>query len=234
MIEGLALVGDRIEQADLARSEGDTNRNQGNEEAAVAAFSRGVGLLDEALAVLNGPPWHGLPDAGGDVDAEALADSIEALGARGGLLKRLGDLTAARASYEEGAALERRFHHPSTYNRLNAVKCAIRLGGGLTPSLPAIREIADTLDRMLDAGDAEGESGWTWVDLADCRALLGDLDAAASAYQRFIDLSQTQSPQTALRELRNLQATLQQATDPGAESVEAAITLLEQRLHAAR
>jgi tetratricopeptide (TPR) repeat protein len=232
-LEGLELVAGRIAQAEITRSEGDAARKQGDETAAVAAFTRGVAFLNEALEVLNGPPWNGFRDNGEDVDTDVVNEAIEALGARGGLLKRLGNLAAARASYEEGARHERRFQLASTYNRLNAVKCAIRLGDGLAPSLPAIREVANSLDETLSGDSAAAERGWTWSDLADCRALLGELDEAATAYQRFIDLSQTQSPGRALQELRDLQAELQRTGDPGAVRVDNAIALLNERLQAA-
>ena len=154
------------------------------------------------------------------------------MGTRGGFLKRLGDLKSAHASYEAGAALERRFHL-STYNRLNAVKGAIRLGTRLAALLPAIREIAETLADLVDRDPEARQRGWTWADLADCRALLGDVPQAATAYQQFIELSETQSPARALEELRDLHAVLRLSEDPDAPRVDEAVTLLAQRLQGA-
>jgi tetratricopeptide (TPR) repeat protein len=231
MAEGLPLVASLLLDASTARTSGDTYRAKGEHELAREEYEDGVASLDEALNVLRGDPWKGFREGSpGDIDQKALSTMVEVLGSRGGLLQRLGRTDAAQASYEEGAELEHRFRLGSTYNRLNAVKCRIRSGAGLESLMANIQEIATTIEERIAVDQATRDRGWTWSDLGDCRALLGELLGAEQAYNAFIARSETKSPKRALEVLSDMHASLERAGDPGAVRVGDAITTLARRL----
>src|SRR5262245_47485071 len=108
-------------EAALKRTRGDALRRQGKENEARADFGAGVALLGSALQVLS-DTWNRLPvqDGASSLSAEQLATAdkeqqldiakefVEVYGARGGLLRRLGESSAALDSYRLGARFERR------------------------------------------------------------------------------------------------------------------------------
>jgi tetratricopeptide (TPR) repeat protein len=232
-VKELPLIASLLLDASTARTSGDTYRGKGDHELGREEYEDGVASLDEALEVLRGEPWKGFCEGAlDDVDQKALSTMVDVLGSRGGLLQRLGRTDDAQASYDEGAELERRFRLGSTYNRLNAVKCRIRSGARLESLLANIQEIATTIEGRIAVDQATRDRGWTWSDLGDCRALLGDLGGAEQAYSAFIARSETKSPKRALEVLSDIHASLERAGDPGAPRVGEAISTLQSRLEA--
>jgi tetratricopeptide (TPR) repeat protein len=233
MAEGLAQVASLLLDASTARTSGDVYRSQGEHELAKEEYEEGVSSLDQALKVLRGDPWRGFQDASPDsVDQNALTTMVEVLGSRGGLLQRLGQTGPAQASYDEGGDLEHRFHLGSTYNRLNAVKCRLRGGARLESVVPRLREITTAIEERIAVDQATRDRAWTWSDLGDCRALLGDIAGAEQAYQAFVARSETKSPKRALEVLADIHALLERSDDPGATRIGDAINTLERRLEA--
>lgn len=233
MSDRLALVDSLLLDASTARSSGDNHRKNGKHELAKEDYTDGLASLDEAHEILKRDPWKGFhDDPVGPVDHKALFAIVEVLGSRGGLLQRLGRTDDAQTSYEKGASLEHRFKLGSTYNRLNAVKSRIRSGSRLESLLPDIQEIATTIDERIAVDQATRDRGWTWSDLGDCRALLGEVERAKQAYTAFIARSETKSPKRALEVLRDIHASLERAGDPGAARLGEAIATLQDQLEA--
>ena len=229
----LRFVAEKQQAAAAARKKGDRLRELKDEAAAVRAFRLGVRHLDKAIEVLRGAPWYGFTDfEAGPEATDAAREFAELLGTRAGLKKRLGEAAEALSGYAEGAAVERRFHLLSTYNRLNHLKQRLMTGTPLGSLEPELREIVASIEKQLRPDSGAGDSGWAWGDLADCRALLNDLAGAERAYVAFIAKSSTKSPERALQTLRQLAATLEAASDPGAARVQAAVQYLEERLAA--
>jgi tetratricopeptide (TPR) repeat protein len=227
----LKFVADRQQAASAARKTGDRLRERGDRPAAIQAFQLAIAHLDQALDVRRRGRWSRLRDLEPESDVIPVArDVAEMLGSRAGLYKRLDDTEQSLAGYAEGAALERRFQLPSTYNRLNHVKQRLTSGTRLASLESELHEIVVSIEKQLGPESGGGDSGWAWGDLADCRALLDDLPGAVQAYTAFIAKSQTKSPERALETLRQLAAALDASSDPGAARVQAAVQFLEQRL----
>ncbi len=213
-----------LRKVDVQRTSGDAYRKAGDEQRALAAFQKGEGLLEGVLNVPN-------PE---DVDAKFLA---EAHGALGGILRRLGRRAEALQAYRKGAQIETERGLDSTYNRLNSIKYRLLTGADTLRALePEIKSLATFIENSLtdtskatDKSDVR-DSGWAWADLADCNALLGDLDKAEKYYITFIEKSETKSPKTALDVLNDLATHLDESGDPDAARVRAAAASLEGRL----
>lgn len=205
-----------------------------------AAFRTGVGELKNALGALV-------------VDGAEVAEELaETWGALGGMLRRLpegedfgllGDIAptkdidlkseplSALAAYREGAKVEAAASLSSTYCRLNELKFLLITGEERLGALkPRIRELADSIRERLKIDAKLSDGGWAWADLGDCRALLGDLDAAAAAYNSFIERSETRSPQTTLKILNELATAMNGNEDPEAGTVYEAAKTLEAEL----
>jgi predicted RNA polymerase sigma factor len=156
---------------------------------------------------------------------------VEVWGARGGLLRRLGNAREALESYKAGSDVESRFVPNSTYNRVNAIKFALLSGlRTLTDIEGEIRTFEHLLTDALAKDQKLSDSGWAWADLADCRALIGDVAGAERAYRTFVQKAGSKAPDATLDVLHAILAKLREANDPRAAAVDASITALKQRL----
>jgi tetratricopeptide (TPR) repeat protein len=232
----LEAVSELHRQATLYRKRGDALRRTSDGARTVAEYRAGVRVFEEVLQLLKDPRWYRLEEFSSDTvlpsDQLAIAkELVEAWGARGGLLRRLGESRAALDSYIEGAKVENKFVPRSTYNRVNVVKYALLAG---LRSLAEIEQEISSLEKLLTdqlAKDQElSDSGWAWADLGDCRALLGDVPGAERAYRTFVDKARSNAPNTTLEVLREIVSKLDETRDPRAAAVRTSLSMLEQRL----
>jgi len=221
------------QEAKSFRIKGEALAKDGNQSGAREAFGAGVAVLKDALDLLEPQAKQIKPFATGLDEAAAgvLNEYVETLGARGGMLARLGLLDEALESYSEGATLEEKFGLPGTYNRLNEIKTSLLAGKAtLGAQAKKIGELAARIDANLRANKSLNDSGWAWADLGDCLALLGDVDAARRAYTTFIAKAANQSPERTLNVLKDIAAKLKQAGDPDAPRLREAIAALQSGL----
>jgi tetratricopeptide (TPR) repeat protein len=229
-------VGELQREAALKRTRGDALRRQGNESGASTEFRAGVGLLDSAIQVLSDPRWNRLPVQGGasSVPAEQLSiakELVEVYGARGGLLRRLGESSEALDSYALGAGFERRYVPQSSYNRTNEIKYGLLTGlRSLVELGPEIAKLERHLTTSLGEKPELGDSGWAWADLGDLRALLGDDEGAARAYRTFIDKAKPTAPRTTLDVLGSILEVLRRTNDERAAAVLRSLEFVRGRL----
>jgi tetratricopeptide (TPR) repeat protein len=230
----LKAVKDLLDQAASGRKKGDALRKVGRENAAKRAYEAALVHAEAAIKHLQQSPFDALYCAEPQLSAEhqeILLDLVEAFGVQGGLLQRLMRIPEALASYSEGGELERQFHLPGTYNRMNVLKYMLLSGEKPLSSLQQqIQEIAEGIEEQLRRDPQLADSGWAWADLGDARALLGQLDQAQKAYATFIDKSETKSPERAVEVLTQIVSKLQQSGDPDAERLVTAIDFLKARL----
>ncbi|HEX6100387.1 MAG TPA: hypothetical protein VF432_29000 [Thermoanaerobaculia bacterium] len=223
----------KLNQARTARKKGDALRNANQEERARAAYRAGVAALTDALRIAA--PHEALL-AAKDLPLEAgharmLDDLVEIYGALGGIHQRLESPVEASESYSRGAALEERFRHRGTYNRLNAVKSALLAGTQtLRASEPQLRALAAVIETQMQESVNVSDSGWAWADLGDCLALLGDAEGARRAYAKFISKAETKSPERTLQVLETIAAKLRELGDPDVGRLAGAIDALKSRL----
>src|SRR5262245_60390260 len=104
MLDQLQRVSVLQNDATTYRKKGDALRRIGREEEALEAYQAGLAALTSALEIL-GPAKAQLAAP----SPRLIDELVETLGARGGLLQRLGHLKEASESYAEGALLEKRF-----------------------------------------------------------------------------------------------------------------------------
>jgi tetratricopeptide (TPR) repeat protein len=198
------------------RKKGDALRKAGNTEEANKAFNAGVAVYGMAIDQLK-PQTPQVPPSGqtlSDTGKKILDELVETYGAQGGLLQRRGSLSEAAASYSRGAELERAFALPSTYNRLNEVKCSLLSGAASLAELkPRIGDLAEFIKQSLPADKNSSDSGWVWADLGDCLALLGRVDEALDAYSTFIAKAEIKSLERTLDILRRIAAKIADAND---------------------
>jgi hypothetical protein len=214
---------DRIEElqeeAETERNRGDRFRKIGDEAQAELAFQTGEVKLRECLKLL-----------GDSVTKETAAARTETLGSLGGMLRRLARNEEAFELYSRGAAVEREYNLPSTYNRVNRLKYILLTGKSNLTALEAdVRDAATALDNSVNnpRDQRAADSAWTWADLGDCLALLGETGAAGRAYATFVKKASLKSPDTALDVLKNIATALEENHDPAAHRVRDAIVLLE-------
>lgn len=223
-------------KAMLSRKRGDALRRTGDREEAMAAYRIGLKSVEDILMLLKNPQWNQLEQYNdvAALPAEQLAiarELTEALGSRGGFLRRLGQVQEALNSYRQGTEIEEKFNPKSTYNRVNAVKFSLLFG---LNKLDEIKHDIEKLERMLSeqlTTDQElSDSGWAWADLGDCRALLGDVQGAERAYRTFTEKARSNAPITTLDVLREILVKLEESNDPKAMAVKKSLIALEQRL----
>jgi tetratricopeptide (TPR) repeat protein len=210
------------EDADGDRGRGDRLRKEGKTAEARIAYEAGEKNLREALSLL-----------GKEETPQAGKARAEILGSIAGFLRRTDRDEEAFVLYDKGAAVENRYNLPSTYNRVNRLKyMLLTKGQDLAGLEPEIRNTAEALNRAVNnpRDQRAGDSAWSWADLGDCLALLGDLDGAARAYTTFIKKASSKSPETTLNVLKNIASALHSHNDPGAERLDAAIERLESAL----
>lgn len=231
-----AEVAELQRQATLKRTRGDALRRQGKENEAREEYRAGVALLDRALQVLSDPQWNRLPVQGGasSLPAEQLTiaeEFVEVYGARGGLLRRLGELPTALDSYTRGAGFERRFVQRSTYNQTNEIKYGLLTGQrSLVELEPEIGALEKHLTTTLNKNPELGDNGWAWADLGDLRALLGDGEGAERAYRSFINKAKPTAPRTTLDVLGSILKELERTNDERAAIVRRSHEFVQNRL----
>lgn len=229
-------INELYRQATLCRKRGDALRRANETKKAAEQYQAGLSYIDKAFQILKDPTWYRLGELGGNKlpqseQLDIAKDLVEAWGVRGGLLRRLGQSRAALDSYSEGANLEKQFVPTSTYNRVNVVKYALLAGlKTLAESEQDIRDLESLLSDQLAKNQELGDSGWTWADLGDCRALLGDVSGAERAYRTFIEKSGSNAPNITLEVLRDTLSKLDESLDPRADIVRQSLRALEQRL----
>jgi tetratricopeptide (TPR) repeat protein len=231
-----SLVEDQQKRAKLHRKRGDALRRTGQLDQAMKEFRAGLSVLNQAISTLESTPaWAlttpGAPGPLGDEARDVLAELIEAYGSCGGMHRRLGELPAALQAYRHGAKLESDHGATSTYNRVNAVKLALlSSAAGLAALSPDIAALEALLTRQLTDDQALSDGAWSWADLGDCRALLGDVPGAERAYRTFVEKAGSHAPSSTLEVLRDIVKCLQTAGDTGARLVADSLSVLEARL----
>jgi tetratricopeptide (TPR) repeat protein len=222
----MAIDWDRIaelqEDAESECKRGDRLRREGDKTNAASAFKVAEAQLRECLGLLEGAET-----------AETAAARAETLGSLAGMLRRMNRNEEAFELYSKGGSIERGYNLPSTYNRVNRLKYMLLTGKSNLRGLePEIRESAKVLnDSVNNPHDQRAaDSAWTWADLGDCLALLGDLTAAGRAYATFIKKASLKSPDTTLDVLKSIANALTQNHDPGAQRVNDAVALLQSQL----
>ncbi len=218
-------VKDLLGQAELDRKRGDAFRKAGREEDSIRAFESGAKTLQDVLKFLDGVNWS--------QSTELAALRAETLGSLGGMLRRTGKNSEAFEQYKKGAKIEDEFELPETYNRVNELKYLLRTGQTTLKELePKIRSTADSLEKGVTNPLSQkfSDNAWSWADLGDCLALLGDLDGADRAYATFIKKADLKSPTTTLDVLRGIADELRTNSDPDAGRVSDAVANLESRL----
>jgi tetratricopeptide (TPR) repeat protein len=217
----------------LQRRKGDALARANQIDAANQAYEKAVSLLDEAL---EGITKHQVEQDSrfGGPNVSAAADKADMLGMRGGLLRRMGRLAEALASYTRGAEIEHDNELPVTYNRVNAIKLVLIMGvgtiGGLYDELQGLRV---TLESRLSADERVADDAWAWADLGDIRLLLGDDLEAASAYRTFAAKARTDSPAATLSVLGQLVSALEAHGDKDAARINASLRNVEGLLSSA-
>lgn len=219
-------------EATLKRTRGEALRRRGKENEASAEFRAGVALLDRALQVLSDTGWNRLPMQGDPAEQLAIAkEFVEVYGARGGLLRRLGESQTALDSYALGADFERRFVPQSTYNRTNEIKYGLLTGlRSLVKLEPEIGALEKQLTKSLGKDPELGDDGWAWADLGDLRALLGKGEGAERAYRSFIEKAKPTAPRTTLDVLGSILKELERTNDERAATVRQSLEFVRGRL----
>lgn len=226
----LRQASEKQERARTLRKKGDALRKHQQQEGAEAAYALGLAELSGAYELLSSAREHFSKSAS---DSELLnvtrRELVEVSGALGGIYQRLNRQEEALKHYEEGAALEEQLNLTSTYNRLNAVKCALQTAQGSSFDLrERVTKLAELIDERLRNDKSAGDNGWALADLGDCLALLGRIEEARQAYDQFIAKTELKSPQRSLEVLQNLLAQLQ--ATPYAHSLQEAVTSLQSKL----
>ena len=222
-------------EAMLYRKHGDALRRQDKGDEAAKEYRLGVEVLDKVLdRLLREPSWLNLEKFSSEALPEQLViakELVEAWGARGGLLRRIGESRAALDSYQNGAELESQFVPSSTYNRVNVVKYALLAGlKSMTDIEPDIRSLEKLLTLQLAKNPELSDSGWAWADLGDCRALLGDLAGAERAYRTFVEKARSNAPNSTLEILREIVSKLDETRDSRTDVVRESLNALQRRL----
>jgi tetratricopeptide (TPR) repeat protein len=223
-------------QATLYRKRGEALHRRSNDDRAAVEYRAGIGVFEKMLKLLKDPQWYRLEEFSSDTvlpsDQLAIAkELVEAWGARGGLLRRVGESRAALDSYNEGAKVENNFVPSSTYNRVNVVKYALLAGlRSLAEIEQEISDLEQLLTDQLTKNPELSDSGWAWADLGDCRALLGDVQGAERAYRTFVEKAGSNAPNTTLDVLREIVSKLDETGDPKTAAVCKSLSMLEQRL----
>lgn len=221
------------DRAALQRRKGDALDKRARDDDAAIAFQIALEFLNQALSLIqeHGGDVFLAPKNDERVDTLLVNESIEVLGSRGGVLRRLDRTSEALESYRDGADVERNHGVHSTYNRTNALKLAILSHDRTLAELkPELLELRNVLSGVLDNDVEAAEKAWNWADLGDCNALLGDWEAASTAYITFINKAETHSPETTLSMLMQLESALCEVNDPGADSVTQSIVSIRNRL----
>lgn len=232
------LAGEKIGIAEMAREKGDNLSRRANEDRAQLEFEIGLANLQGAIEAL--PKGHDLRQVHSwatSMSTRASERLIEVLGSRGGLLRRIGNISGALDSNELGAKVEQLSGSSVTYNRLNVIKNSIILGTMKIDDLrKTAKETADQLDKNLNAdamtNAALNDKGWPWADLGDCYLILGDLARAEIAYEEFFNRIEPSSRKKPIPVLQRMHEALAEKKDPSSAAAITAIETIIGRLEA--
>lgn len=181
-----------------------------------------VEVLAHTVRMLKASPWHASLRDGGTIGAgeKALASHLaDCLGMLGGNHRRMNELDAAWAAFEEGSVLERdaRLDLASSYNLVNAIALPLEMGRATATALRgALLEAVDALARQVHG--ERRDDRWAWADLGQCQLLLGELTAARSSYARMKSLGDADTLRSARPVLQRLHDALRER-DPAIAAV---------------
>jgi hypothetical protein len=208
------------EEAKLSRDDGDL-------EGAVEGLQEGIKMIQ------TDPDWRRALESGrdpGPAEKQLAWHLADLLGMVGGNLRRLNRLEDALRAFEAGRPYEEdsRWGVYSSYNLVNAVTLPLE-AGTKSPSeqTAALQRAVQTL-----RGQTQGErrmDRWAWADLAQCQLLLRDVAGATESYQRFIELGDLSSVESAVSVLRRLHTALGSRDPETANALEEGIRFLESR-----
>jgi tetratricopeptide (TPR) repeat protein len=160
-------------------------RSAARECVASQDLKKAVGLLDEAITTLRSALESDGPSAA------LYAALAECLGMRGGILRRLGELDDAVASYGEGRRFEQdeEFGKDDSYNLVNALVIPLLKAPRLLDADGVRNELARAI-RLLrrQVRGSRNSDYWAQADLARCLLLAGEYDDAIRALDRFVQL----------------------------------------------
>jgi tetratricopeptide (TPR) repeat protein len=214
--------------AALDRKRGEALHGAKRDAEGLDAYGAGIERLEKARKML---------ESARSLDAGQFAKhSAETSGSLAGLLRRVGRNDEAYQCYVDGAAVERDFNLPKTYNRVNEIKYALLTGRSTVADVEArTRTTADELSATLSdpATQQLGDDGWAWADLGDCRGLIGELAEATRAYSTFKDKAGVRAPETTLEVLTNIENELAKRHDPNIDRLTNMIAALRSLIGAA-
>jgi tetratricopeptide (TPR) repeat protein len=222
-----ARTEDILRNVTLQRRKGDALARAGQVDSANQAYELAVSLLD---GVLEGSTASRVEQDSRSTgpDVSAAGDKADMFGIRGGLLRRMGRLADALASYTRGAEIEYEYDLPATYNRVNAIKLALIMGVGTIDGLrDDLQRLRAALEGRLSIDERVADDAWAWADLGDIRLLLGDDLEAASAYRTFAAKARTDSPAATLAVLGQVVSALEAHGDQDAARIAASLRRVE-------
>jgi tetratricopeptide (TPR) repeat protein len=147
-----------------------------------------VETLNDAVAMLTKSPLEASllsARSAGEPEKALAAHLADCLGMIGGNYRRMNRLEDALASFERGRPYEEAVHLElsSSYNLVNAITLPLEMGTRTVAGQKvALTRAVAAIDRQVRG--ARRNDRWAWADLGQCQLLLGDLDAAATSYQR--------------------------------------------------
>jgi tetratricopeptide (TPR) repeat protein len=190
---------DTVQTASLNRRKGDALASRERTEEASKAYEVALAALDRELGR----------------QSSSRADAAELLGMRGGLLRRLGRLDDALASYRQGGKIEKDESLPTTYNRSNAIKLGLIAGPATLDDLQGeLAALSDAIEQIIRGNEQAASDAWTFADLGDTYLLLGDVPRAIDAYRIFNQRARSDSPTTTLAVLQEIGRKLEARHDP--------------------
>jgi tetratricopeptide (TPR) repeat protein len=208
-----------------------------------------IDLLTEAVGEIEESGWKPHPagvDGLDEQDRTMAWHYADCLGMLGGNFRRKAQQTDASrrvqllkqaiACFERGRTYEQEpnYRIASSYNTVNAIVAPIEGQLEIASSQTAELERAVAMLR-LQVSDPKSATRrldrWAWADLGQCQLLLGDEVGARTTYQRFIELSDLATIQSALKVLHSIGAALKAMHDDfTAQSVANGIQQLESQL----
>jgi tetratricopeptide (TPR) repeat protein len=210
-----------------------TSNQFGDHAAALSHLDRATTLL-EALA----GDWLKRPNESYEVPShlvhpvDVAREYSDALGMRGGVLRRMGRDEEALAGFVAGSQfeLDPRFGVMNSYATVNALKMTSL---GDTPhsdelDVPAIDGAVEMLKHQIDG--PRGQDRWAYADLGDCHLMRGDTDEAMAAYERFAELSTEGHLTSAYDVLVDLHEQLERRGDLRAAAVQCVVDFLDSQL----
>jgi tetratricopeptide (TPR) repeat protein len=218
-------LGELIEEVAILKDEAKLLRDSRDYDGAIAALQIAVDLID-------GSGWERVDSTAPltDLHRKVAWHLADCLGMQGGNYRRNKQLDRAIECFTRGAIYEQdaRTRISSSYNTVNAIVAPIEAGMRDASSQErALRQAVATLEyQIFDPEMAEASrrlDRWAWADLGQCKLLLGDLDGAEAAYQRFKELGDLSSARSSREVLVSIHNALEAKGDQKAAVVAAGI-----------